>query len=719
MHSFVPVLLKNKDAACSRLAMDRDLLPTSLATMAGSFVPRTLRGRVLLIALLSCASILLLSKSHHRDRLTAPAFFKSPSSFPKQFDERQDRCRQQWFMHEELCDEKPEQTPVDLVWLWSNESDPLRIRSLQLLPDSSSLPILQNSADLLAHSLRSAQQHLKYGFGTINLVTPDYAAPEGLLSGSLPGSRKQARALGLGSSSAKVPLSSSVVFSDPSGSVRLGQKPVWLTTSHPVYQPISVLHHWHLACARNSSSASKPDAEACRQRESPNFSGASISAMVANTPHLSNPKVVVSPEAIFDADVSASDFWNPLYGPTFRMDPAGVAGAPAPPPDGSKVPGQIRANHLIGQRFGFRDRSKLYELPNTVLSSTVEELHETWPDALAKVHASRVPSTDDIDIAYLQTHYIMERFREALLWSFFVARHDRDGDGNYSPAEAKALLQELGISPGFKGAKKVHHPRRADRSMGAINSRLIEAGQAPILARDRLLLSLDGSANYVPLPVEKDGPAAAAGGAGASSARKTATPIMCELAPACIQEFAANYDKSPSVNALFKRFTFQHWGCGDCLIHHLVGKSGEKGLSAFLPGASLMMPFVPSSRARMAAATEVLPMTATFEGVDFGIHAMAARTSHRRQTRISFASAILAKYQHSVAQVGDDGLVGRIFADAEDPVLTLVGFEKTDPPPTMFFLSDRSNTTAVRTRSAIRAWLETRFPNRMHFEAAL
>jgi hypothetical protein len=37
---------------------------------------------------------------------------------------------------------------------------------------------------------------------------------------------------------------------------------------------------------------------------------------------------------------------------------------------------------------------------------------------------------------------------------------------------------------------------------------------------------------------------------------------------------------------VFKRVTFEHPDCGDCLIAHIIAKSGSHGLNAFLPSAN-------------------------------------------------------------------------------------------------------------------------------------
>jgi hypothetical protein len=51
-------------------------------------------------------------------------------------------------------------------------------------------------------------------------------------------------------------------------------------------------------------------------------------------------------------------------------------------------------------------------------------------------------------------------------------------------------------------------------------------------------------------------------------------------------EFAKHDGKLWSVDEVFKRVAFEDVECGDCLILALVGKSGSRGISAFLPPSS-------------------------------------------------------------------------------------------------------------------------------------
>jgi hypothetical protein len=51
-----------------------------------------------------------------------------------------------------------------------------------------------------------------------------------------------------------------------------------------------------------------------------------------------------------------------------------------------------------------------------------------------------------LGLAFLTSNYVIERHREVLLWSFLIARSDRDSCGTYSTRKRIAILQELGFT---------------------------------------------------------------------------------------------------------------------------------------------------------------------------------------------------------------------------------------------------------------------------------
>lgn len=69
---------------------------------------------------------------------------------------------------------------------------------------------------------------------------------------------------------------------------------------------------------------------------------------------------------------------------------------------------------------------------------------------------------------------------------------------------------------------------------------------------------------------------------------------------------------------IFRNITFVHPECGDCLIDALVTASGTRGLSAFLPREMVYYP-EPRDPAEWERSEPMLPLTSTWEGVDFSL----------------------------------------------------------------------------------------------------
>lgn len=92
----------------------------------------------------------------------------------------------------------------------------------------------------------------------------------------------------------------------------------------------------------------------------------------------------------------------------------------------------------------------------------------------------------DVDIGFLMTHYVVERWREALLWSFFVGSIGGDDD----QWDADRAWQELGGMAEHDEIKVVRGPRD---TLHQLDERLVANGVRPkthyTYCKDRLPLS--------------------------------------------------------------------------------------------------------------------------------------------------------------------------------------------------------------------------------------
>jgi hypothetical protein len=179
------------------------------------------------------------------------------------------------------------------------------------------------------------------------------------------------------------------------------------------------------------------------------------------------------------------------------------------------------------------------------------------------------------------------------LWSFLVARSDPDASGTYSPSERQTLLSTLGYSPPSISSSastvlSVSQPRRSSLS------HLPEARKGAGLPEPKQTTlefsSQDGYAflgadeGMVGVPQIKKWPRFD----GEGEEGEGENPVCTLDLVACFGDdfLSSSSDDDLDVSSVFTRIALEQPQCGDCLISLLVGKSGERGLEAFLPPAS-------------------------------------------------------------------------------------------------------------------------------------
>ncbi|CBQ69649.1 conserved hypothetical protein [Sporisorium reilianum SRZ2] len=649
---------------------------------------RSFRTRFVLLALPASIVLLLLTSAFYwRDlssQRTSEHFnsksVPSPSEWTGEQQQRRERCWAQWVSTGNVCRDPPHywsrQDRLDLVWTWNNASATSTSSSSAHSSQSHSA-----SSDLLRYSFRSAQRYMQSGFGTVTLLTPDVA-------------------MAASSDSATC----THAYTDSHGIPHTGQRPCWLSTADAVYEPPSLLHHSQVACADESGL----DKDTCSHASTVTAADALLLAAVA--PELTEVRLAVSPHHIFAAPVSSSDFWSPLYGSIFRLSADAEADdIPTTNPDAVGTLAEdapiIRANALLDRRFGSRPRRKLLDLPQPFSKAIVAELQQAWPNHLGR--SSTTSARNLIDLATLHAHYMAERHREALLWSFLVAKHDRDADGVYSSQEATALLRDLGVNDVHKPTfPVVSVPIRSSVDKSTVASNLRRASLTAGLSHQFLQSSIDGSAMYVPRPSAGSVLGSGNVGSDANAAGQANDTIACQLETECVEPLLVAGGK-PSVSEFFSRVAYLAPVCGDCMLMHLVGKSGLQGLSAFLPDEELVMPSLAS-----------LPSPSTFEQVDVSIKPSSGNDEKRR---LDVVAGLLARYTHSV--IIEETFVTPHMPNRSATAESLSTLEFFNVSSVFGFKQHGSASPEPRAEDAwiwikyVRAWLSVRYPLAMRFES--
>ncbi|KAF9019371.1 hypothetical protein BDZ89DRAFT_1043931 [Hymenopellis radicata] len=417
---------------------------------------------------------------------------------------------------------------IDLVYTWVNGSDLLHQASRShFIEETGHHPLNARfrEHDELRHSVRSAYEATqKWRNNTWHIITADIEDPE-------------------------------------DATQRLGLVPQWLNTSAsqrreggraPIY-----LHHgrtssvhpafWNLIIDTqivNSSDENEynlDEIEAWREQVLPTF----------------NRKHKMPPSA----------FHSTLYGPVFRVD----TGRPIGGDDSGQVSGAHEwrsmgwSDHLLNQRFGNRKRSYIRHNARSFSLPLMHEASMAYADFFSWTPLSRfrgshgTPPEIEVNTVFLSTHFVIERHREALLWSWIVAKWG--GENGILDTEKKAAMwREVG---GSDEAEEIPILLQSSSTSDAIERNMRSAGLEPPESQDP-----DHRAHTVYAWVSLDGFAVSHEGGLLGDIMKRADCLGYE---------------SERAWDLFRRVIMHDVQCGDALISTLKVTSPDPGLSVFLP----------------------------------------------------------------------------------------------------------------------------------------
>ena len=269
------------------------------------------------------------------------------------------------------------------------------------------------------------------------------------------------------------------------------------------------------------------------------------------------------------------------------------------------MPNTIR---LLDERFGRRARNYPDHTGHVLSSSIMDEVARTWSAELNEV--SHLPGrqndlshTDlptslrfcqtaavrfrgrgsEVWLPLLNLYYIVEKHREALLWSFIVARCDLDSDGSYSPTEREAMFAALGGN--VEGDTLTFAaPIRPVSSEDHIASLQAANVSAPLETH-----FMWPSANGYPYVSSEDGDHLYPNYDGVNERFCSVSISECFGTARFFTAESGEEEEDqpiPTPEDLLKRVAFEQPRCGDCLMAGLLRASGERGFEAFLPPKS-------------------------------------------------------------------------------------------------------------------------------------
>jgi hypothetical protein len=261
----------------------------------------------------------------------------------------------------------------------------------------------------------------------------------------------------------------------------------------------------------------------------------------------------------------SSDIYSPLFGPIIQLydEPTyNTVDFPSSKNLYGDAPFLKYTSWLLNQRFGPRPRKIPFHSTHSLSRSLMKEMAEAFPKASTSSAIQRFRGLDanQLHNIFAATQYRIERFREALLWSWIMLRSDRDGDGELNWFERLLMLSEIeqGLEKERSGFK------REPQTKQEVDDHLEDAGLPwMIRAGEIAWASIDG-------PV--------------SISERTCKRFNVTK---CLGTEFGKPDRYPdsktSSKTLFETLS-KDARCGDCLIKVLLNKV-SRGLSPLFPSA--------------------------------------------------------------------------------------------------------------------------------------
>ncbi|EXJ82385.1 hypothetical protein A1O3_06198 [Capronia epimyces CBS 606.96] len=306
----------------------------------------------------------------------------------------------------------------------------------------------------------------------------------------------------------------------------------------------------------------------------PTFNSLTIENQIFNTQSDVDQFVALSDDMLLTREHSAADVYSPLFGSVLSFKTNGYS-TTSPPTEvdarrfGEK-PYLIYTSWLLNRRFGTRKRKGQSHFGHSLSRSIMREAIEAFPRPEIQSACKRFRGEPGFQLYswYATYHYLIERHREVLLWSYIMLRSDVDRNGVLSWSERQTILGDL--AAGAQNARRVSFRRKIFYHVPFM---LEKAGlRAPQVNTNSLWTSLDG-----PLAI------------------RDADCAEFDLDECLAPGFGIGPDTSESIGsssrnpafssaAVFDRLARQIPRCGDCLVKRLLQQTSS-GLGPLLPHA--------------------------------------------------------------------------------------------------------------------------------------
>ncbi|CAG8535465.1 7302_t:CDS:2, partial [Racocetra persica] len=396
----------------------------------------------------------------------------------------------------------------DIVYTWVNGSDDYYKMMKETYEQKSKIMVLERyyrNYDELRYSIRSVETFFKNYINKIYIIVTD-----------LEGGKMQ------------IPTWLNTAWKNP----RTGMKRIEIIKHSDIFTDITVL---------------------------PTFNSLAIESQIMNIPNLSDQIIYFNDDLFLGQYLTPSDFWTPLYGPVFHIEPQLLV---SPNEEGRPIEvGEWYALHhtnkLLSERFGYRHRAYVSHSTHTLSTSILREIAAEWPQDFHDTSSHRFRGELlDIHTTFLFTHYVIEKHRESLLKSFLIWKMDKNHNGRWELSERQEILKAIRTG-------KVRKTER--KSLTNYSKILNDANLFLPYETSYIWSSMDGYPNLNPRSNFYD------------------TKCKMDFNYCFGKDFMDNNTGSVPIDKIFRELAFNKYGCGDCIISSVISLSGESGLEAFLP----------------------------------------------------------------------------------------------------------------------------------------
>ncbi|KAF2165854.1 hypothetical protein M409DRAFT_66840 [Zasmidium cellare ATCC 36951] len=523
--------------------------------------------------------------THHAFQSTPASVASRTAMRIRAYDAMSNACAEEWVVYGQwgsacVGTNLSEGLKIDGVWAWVNGSDPVQVASRQQFrPDS---PMKMDAAHRYAD-----HNELLYSM------------------------RSAVASLGSNVMSRMHILASAYWVQNQSHGDMAGQVPAWLDKDQALMGTGDVtLQHdakYFKPVDNPQSEWTSVEAQQWWDASIPSFNSLAFESQIHNIENTSCDQLVYYNDDFFTMGrLAVSDLTTPLYGPVIKTitkltslyRPAENTLWRTWNPSGEE-PGIMRAAWVLGRRFGMRSHYYITHHPRTLWLPLLREAAQTFPSAFSNTALSRFRAQSDappsIQTVFLASWYVVERHREALLWSWVVAKWG----GRYGVLDhdtKQRMWQELadGKSP-TSSYLNIDVPVRVPVE----NVRAFEnAGIDIPISTEYSFSSKDGYAlAYVDSMWFWNRPRHGypdltrglidVSGKGTGSDDDTRYSKNPNFVPdrACTIRWSECFasSKNDTANEFFKWIAFENQRCGDCIITGLIGASGISGIEKFVP----------------------------------------------------------------------------------------------------------------------------------------